>query len=90
VDRPYERLSKTRFSAFFRTGLENSLGALGSIDELIVTGVCTDICIFATALDARYRDLKVVIPRDCVFPLDRERGERLLKFLQDVAGVELR
>ena len=90
ADRPYKKISKTRFSAFFRTGLDQTLETLGDIEELIVTGVCTDICIFATALDARYRDLKVVVPRDCVFPLDRERGDHLLRFLEDVAGVELR
>jgi len=90
VDGPYKKISKTRFSAFFRTELDGFLNNLGNIDEIIVTGVCTDICVFATALDARYRDLKVVVPRDCVFPLYRERGEYLLKFLKGVAGVELR
>lgn len=90
VDRPHKRIPKTRFSAFFGTGLDRILEGLGKVDEVVVTGVCTDICIFATAMDARYRDHKVTVPRDCVYPLDRARGDMLLRYLEEVAGVEVR
>lgn len=90
VDRPHKRIPKTRFSAFYRTGLDDILGGCDHIEEIVVTGVCTDICILATALDARYRDHKVAIPKDCVHPLDRQRGESMLRYLAEVVGVEVR
>jgi nicotinamidase-related amidase len=88
-DAPLRRVNKTRFSGFFQTTLESKLFPY-EIDEVIITGVCTDICVFATALDARYRDYAVTIPKDCVFPLDRARGDYLLDYLKNVAGVKIR
>lgn len=82
-------IEKTRFSAFYNTKLESVLYP-HNIEEVIVTGVCTDVCVFATALDARYRDYKVTIPRDCVFPLDKARGDYLLEYLRQVCNVTLR
>ncbi len=77
---------KTRFSGFFRTDLDE---LLEGVDEVVVTGVVTEFCVFATALDAAYRDLKVVIPKDCVCSLDPDAGERALKWLTDSLGVEV-
>jgi nicotinamidase-related amidase len=84
-----KKISKTRFSAFFNTLLESKLFPY-KVDEIIITGVCTDICVFATALDARYRDYKVTIPKDCVFPLDPKTGEFMLQWLDRMAGVTVR
>jgi nicotinamidase-related amidase len=89
VQRPHVRLKKTRFSAYFGTELDALLSKHDDIEEIIVTGVCTDICVFTTALDARYRDYKVTIPSDCVYPLDKERGKYLLNYLKEVAGVNI-
>lgn len=83
-------ISKTRYSAFYKTILDTILSELRDVDTIIVTGLCTEICVFATALDARYRDYKVVIPGDCVFPLNVENGGKMMAWLQSVAGVELR
>jgi nicotinamidase-related amidase len=80
-------LPKTRFSAFFKTYLDE---LLEDVDEVIVTGVVTEFCVMATALDAAYRDFKVIIPKDCVCPLDPDDGERALKWLSSSLGVEVR
>jgi nicotinamidase-related amidase len=85
-----KKMFKTRFSGFFGTPLSDILEEIEVIDEVIVTGVVTEVCVFATALDARYRDYPVTIPRDCVFPLDKERGALMLSYLKQTAGVNIR
>jgi nicotinamidase/pyrazinamidase len=93
----YVNISKTRFSAFFESKLDDFLWNNGFSDvhrhgvdtEIILTGVCTDICVFATALDARYRDYTVRIITDCVKALDEVRGKQFLAYLASVAGVKL-
>jgi len=95
IDRPkgYFYLPKTRFDAFYETGLDSILKTGTKdrvVDEIVVVGVCTDICVFATAMSASMRDYKVTVPRRCVFPLDKERGEQCLQWLETTAGVVVR
>lgn len=85
-----QTIHKTRFSGFHLTILGVSLPHPKNVDELIIAGVCTDICVFATALDACYRGYKVTIPKDCVFPLYHMRGEVLLRYLVDMFGITVR
>jgi nicotinamidase/pyrazinamidase len=82
-------IPKTRYSGFYKTHIDRILRR-HKVTEVIIVGVCTDICVFATALDAFYRGYKVTIVKDCVFALDKERGEMCLKYLKDMAGVEVR
>lgn len=56
-------LAKRRYSAFFGTDLELLLRTAG-VRELVVTGVCTNICSEATAHDAFFRDFDVFMPID--------------------------
>jgi nicotinamidase-related amidase len=56
---------KTRFSAFFRTNLEEILANYNP-KEVWVIGVCTSICVMDTVVDLRYRDYPVMIPVSCV------------------------
>jgi len=51
-------LPKTRYDAFFDTPLAEWLEA-ADIDEVVVAGVCTSICCYATASGAYYRRLQV-------------------------------
>jgi len=60
---------KTRFSGFFDTELESILKTLKP-EQVIFTGVSTDICVMLTAVDALMRNYKVIIPRDCVETYD--------------------
>ena len=53
-------MDKTRFSAFAGTDLELLLRSRG-ITELHLVGVCTDICILHTSVDAYNRGFEVVI-----------------------------
>lgn len=56
---------KPKHSAFFATTLDTLLRYLGA-HCLILTGIAADVCVFFTANDAYMRDLKLVVPKDCV------------------------
>lgn len=57
-------IPKNRYSAFFRTELDDRLRALG-IRHLIVTGTTTGICVDSTVRDAVFRDYQCVVLSDC-------------------------
>ncbi|WP_067726359.1 cysteine hydrolase family protein [Oceanobacillus damuensis] len=56
---------KTRYSAFAGTDLEIRLRER-SIDEVHIIGVCTDICVLHTAVDAYNKGFQIVIHKDAV------------------------
>lgn len=53
-------IKKTRFSAFFKTDMDNILKEK-SINEVHVVGVCTSICVMDTVGDLRNRDYDDVV-----------------------------
>lgn len=57
-------LPKRRFSAFFKTDLDITLRNY-EIDTIAVTGVATEVCVLATALDGLCNDFYSVIISDC-------------------------
>ena len=57
-------LPKPRFSAFFRTGLEDWLNAR-EVTLCAVAGITTNFCVLTTAMDALCCDFKTVILEDC-------------------------
>jgi len=57
-------LPKPRFSAFFRTGLEEWLKARG-VTLCAVAGITTNFCVLTTAMDALCCNFKTVILEDC-------------------------
>lgn len=57
------RVVKPRQSSFFGTDLEVVLRSSG-VSRVVLAGVTTNICVQATAQDARARDLEVVVASD--------------------------
>lgn len=55
---------KTRFSGFYKTGLEAILEG-GGIRSLVVIGCTTSVCVESTIRDAMFRDFSVVLLSDC-------------------------
>ena len=55
---------KPRFSAFFKTGLEDMLHDRG-VTLCAVAGIATPFCVLTTAMDAFCHDFKTVILEDC-------------------------
>ena len=63
--RPNEKLIRKRYaSAFKGTNLHEMLASLG-IDTLIVTGVSTSHCVYATCRDAT-DSVRVIVPKEAV------------------------
>jgi nicotinamidase-related amidase len=68
-------VSKSRYSGFTGTRLEESLRAMGR-DTLVLAGLTTECCIDATARDAFERDFHVFLAEDAMaaYGLDLHRG----------------
>ncbi|MDY6911578.1 MAG: isochorismatase family cysteine hydrolase, partial [Chloroflexota bacterium] len=83
-----EFVSKTRYSGFFESALEEKLKELAP-EKLIVCGVCTDICVLHTVADARNRGYAVEVPTDCVASFDESAHRFALKHMESVLGAKL-
>ncbi|MCX5903696.1 MAG: cysteine hydrolase [Proteobacteria bacterium] len=57
-------LEKRRFSAFFKTDLDQTLRTW-QVDTVLIAGIATHVCVLATALDAVSNDFSAVILEDC-------------------------
>jgi ureidoacrylate peracid hydrolase len=58
------RVVKHRYSGFFQTDLDLILKDM-LIDQLIIFGVVTNICVRSTVHDAFFNGYEIVVPRDC-------------------------
>ena len=79
-------IPKNRYSGFFNTPLESLLAA-SAPPQIIICGVCTDICVMHTASDARNRDYAVEVPSDCVASFKQDAHEWALSHLKDILGA---
>lgn len=70
-------LEKRRFSAFFKTDLDQTLRTL-QIDTVAVGGVNTHFCVLATAFDAVCNDFNTVILEDLSAAYKKEIHENFL------------
>jgi len=57
-------LPKRRFSAFFKTDLDQTLHLYG-VDTVAVTGIATHWCVLSTVLDALSHDFSAFFIEDC-------------------------
>lgn len=57
-------VTKRRYSAFFGTDLDLTLKDL-MVDQLVIFGVVTNICVRSTVHDAFFQGYEVVVPQDC-------------------------
>lgn len=77
---------KPKQSAFHSTPLAVLLEHCG-VQRVVVTGISTDVCVTATAIDAHMRDLQVHVPSDCVAAPTRARSVRALGMLHESIGA---
>lgn len=82
-------MDKTRYSAFAGTDLEIKLRERG-IDELHLVGVCTDICVLHTAVDAYNKGFKVVIHSKAVASFNQVGHEWALGHFKNSIGAEIK
>ncbi|MBP1704454.1 MAG: nicotinamidase 2-like [Chloroflexi bacterium] len=62
---------KHRYSAFYNTDLETVLRCL-KVEDLVITGVMTNMCCESTARDAYFRDYRVFLPADATGSINEE------------------
>ena len=76
---------KRRYSAFFQTDLQILLQGLKK-DVLIICGVCTNICVYGTALDALQNGLHAIIISDAVAGTSEEYHNVFLRHMEFLVG----
>ncbi|GLC89213.1 cysteine hydrolase family protein [Lysinibacillus piscis] len=81
-------LDKTRYSAFAGTNLAILLKERG-IEEIHLVGVCTDICVLHTAVDAYNLGISTVIYADGVASFDAAGHEWALRHFEHTLGARV-
>jgi nicotinamidase-related amidase len=71
-------LPKRRFSAFFKTDLDQTLRTWGC-DTVVVGGITTNVCVLMTAMEALCHDFKAILLEDCCAAHKREVHESTLE-----------
>jgi nicotinamidase-related amidase len=76
---------KRRYDAFLGTDLDLALRVRG-VENLLVTGVCTDICVISTVHHARNLDYRCFVLSDAVAGTTPQRHEAALACMEHVFG----
>ncbi|MHC4917433.1 MAG: isochorismatase family protein [Planctomycetota bacterium] len=76
---------KRRYSGFYATDLELTLRNLG-VGQLVICGVLTNVCPFATAMDAFSRDFCVYYPPDATAAPNRDMHLAALRTISGWCG----
>lgn len=79
---------KTRYSAFAGTDLDLRLRER-NIDTLHLVGVCTDVCVLHTAVDAYNLNYNLVIHENGVASFDQKGHEWALGHFKNCLGAEM-
>jgi nicotinamidase/pyrazinamidase len=77
-------LPKRRFSAFFKTDLDQTLRTWGC-DTVAIGGITTNVCVLMTAMDALCHDFKAVLLEDCCAAHKKEVHESTLENYRNFA-----
>ncbi len=80
---------KPKHSGFFSTTLDILLEYLG-VRTVILTGIAGNICVLFTANDAYMRDLRLIVPCDCVASNSKDDNCNALKQMRDVLKADIR
>ncbi len=76
-----EVLLKRRFSAFFKTDLDQTLRLLG-VDTVVIAGINTQVCVYATAMDSVCHDFYAIVLEDCTASGEREVHQKAIEVLK--------
>ena len=82
-------MDKTRYSTFHGTALADELKKRG-ISRVHLIGVCTDICVLHTAVDAYNLGLKIVVHPSAVASFNSAGHDWALQHFQGSLGAEVR
>jgi nicotinamidase-related amidase len=62
-------IEKNRYDGFYETPIEHYLGHVWNVENLIITGTVSNICVAHTAASAGLRWYKIIIPSDGISSL---------------------
>ncbi|MFI3209058.1 MAG: isochorismatase family cysteine hydrolase [Eubacteriales bacterium] len=85
----YLKIDKNRYSAFFATPLNLKLKER-FIKEIHIVGVCTDICVLHTAIEAYNLGYKVIVHKDGVASFNQSGHAYTFDHIINVLGGEVR
>lgn len=71
-------VTKTKYNAFWGSDLEAVLRGLG-VESLIFTGICTDVCVGTTLIDAFHRDFNPIMAIDSTTTFTQFKQEWLTR-----------
>ena len=74
-------LPKRRFSAFFKTDLDQTLRLL-MVDTVVVVGINTQVCVYTTAMDSVCNDFNTIVLEDCSTSRNREVHQGSIEVLK--------
>jgi nicotinamidase-related amidase len=80
--------SKNAYGAFDETGLDERLRDL-AVDEVVLAGQHTHICVRHSAYGALIRGYRITVPRDAVCAFEGIDEEGALDYLRTVYGAEI-
>ena len=81
-------IDKRHYSAFSGTDLDIRLRERG-IQEVHLIGVCTDICVLHTAVDAYNLGYQLMIPENAVASFDEQGHEWALRHFKQTLGATI-
>jgi nicotinamidase-related amidase len=81
------RINKRRYSCFLGTDLQLMLGGLG-VQTLLVTGVCSNICVLWTVGDAYQLDFHARVLEDCIAGTSIAEHEAALAIMRPLTFPE--
>jgi nicotinamidase-related amidase len=79
-------IDKPGKDAFYATGLDELLRSM-SIENLLITGVTTDVCCSATTIAANDRGFNALVVGDCVASYSPERHAAVLEVIAAQGGI---
>ncbi|MHB8895755.1 MAG: cysteine hydrolase family protein [Candidatus Geothermincolia bacterium] len=80
-------LEKTKYTVWYKTGLDNLLVEKLGVNHVVITGTVTNICVMVSAIEALMRGFKVTVPRSAVKGLNEKDHEWALDQLERVFGA---
>ena len=81
-------VDKIRYSAFYGTPLDTLLRTRG-IDTVVIVGVCTDICVLHTAVDAYNLSYHIEIPKSGVASFNPGGHQSALDHFKNSLGATI-
>lgn len=79
---------KRRYSGFHGTDL-NLFLTENKVDEVVLCGLHTNICVRHTSADAFYNGYKITVPEDCVEAFSEKDHREGLDYLKTVYGARI-